>query len=284
MRTQHIGSLELDQARLAEDLETSAGFRYSEAYSDYLCGGPWKSAVLWAASGDNGDGLVTNYDYAKAPDLTDYGKQLPYIWGLVADLVDLTRLNFARLAVISDSVIIPHRDLLELESIPGESRNAHRMHIPLVTNDRCFFSSGNEVYRMAEGEVWFFDAAQVHSAASLSSTPRVHLMLDFTDQESDEPLVKLPYRVDGGIPADRVERRPPMSEEERAELLGLAPLITMDNYRDVFSIVIKKHFRADGGDDFVWRTMREIARAGRDPAVAARIDEMQRYFTLERSA
>jgi len=284
MRTQHIGTLELDRPRLAEDLNTSAGFHYSEAYSDYLCGGPWKSCMLWASSGDSGDGLVTNYDYAKAPDITDYGKQLPYIWGLVADLVDLTRLNFVRLAVISDSVIIPHRDLLELEGIPSDSRNAHRMHIPLVTNDQCFFSADNKVYRMAEGEVWFFDAAQVHSAASLSSTPRVHLMLDFTDQESDEPLVKFQYSAEGGIPEDRVEKRPPMSAEDRAALMALGSLITMDNYRDVFSIVIKKHFRADGGDDFVWRTMREIAQNGHDAAVAARIDEMQRYFTLERSA
>ena len=58
MRTQYVAALELDEGRLAKDLETSASFTYSEAYSNYLIGGPWKSAMLYSAGGDAGDGLL----------------------------------------------------------------------------------------------------------------------------------------------------------------------------------------------------------------------------------
>ncbi len=286
MRTHYVGSVALDPARLAKDLDRCRSFEWSEAYSDYVFGGSWKSLMLWARGGDAGDGVVTSYAYDKPSAFTEYGEQLPYVRELITSHADLTRLNFARLALVSDSVIIPHRDLLELSDLPDDARNAHRMHIPLATNDDCFFSEDNVVYQMREGEVWFLDASQVHSVAVLSGEARVHLMLDFVNMPGDDPLA----RVDGaasetdGIPADRVVARPPLTEAEGADLLNLAAVLTMDTFGEVFSIVIKKHFRRDGGDGFVWDTMTEIASATGDAEVLAHILELQRHYTLERSA
>ncbi|MFF0737886.1 aspartyl/asparaginyl beta-hydroxylase domain-containing protein [Streptomyces chartreusis] len=285
MRTQYVSTIPLDGPRLAKDLEQSSTFRYSEAYSNYLIGGPWKSAVLWSAGGDSGDGLLTNYAYDQEFAFTEYGKQLPYLQELITTVADLSRLNFVRLAVFSKSVIVPHRDFLELGEIPDDARSAHRLHIPLVTNDECFFSEDNTVYRMRTGEVWYFDAAQVHSVASFSSEPRIHLIFDFVERPGAGPLVTLDDRREegGGIPADRTVRRPPLPNADRTNLLRLADVLTMDNFGEIFSIVVKTHFRYDGGEQFAWDTMTAIARGSKDPAVLEHTLELRQYFTLERS-
>jgi hypothetical protein len=283
MRTRYVTTIRLDSDRLAKDLEQAASFRYSEAYSDYLIGGPWKNCMLWAPGGDSGDGVVTNYSYDQRPTFTDYGAQLPYLQDLITNTVDLARLNFVRLVPISNTVIIPHRDLLELSDLPEDARNAHRVHIPLVTNDNCFFSEGNTVYRMREGDIWFLDASQIHSVASFSREPRVHLIFDFVDTPGSASLIRV-GESGGGIPADRLVTRPPLSDAERSTLRRLADVLTTDTFNEVFGIVIKKHYRFDAGEDFVWDTMTALARECPDPAVLPHTLELRRYFTLERSA
>jgi L-proline cis-4-hydroxylase len=284
MRTHYVATVPLDSTRLAKELELSMAFHWSDAYSDYVFGGAWKSCILWAPGGDAGDGVVTNYRYGEAPGFTEYGNQLPYLHELISTTTDLTRLNFVRLAMVSNSVIIPHRDLLELSELDDDTRNAHRMHIPLATNDNCFFSEGNTVYQMREGEVWFLDAALIHSAASLSNEPRIHLMLDFVNRPSPARLTTVDgATADAGIPPGRIVARPRLTDADRADLLRLADILTMDTFGEVFSIVIKKHYRYDGGDDFVWHTMTMLARGSKDPAVLPHTLELLRYFTLERS-
>lgn len=285
MRTHYVTTTSLDEARLAKDLEQSDSFLWSEAYSDYLFGGAWKSCMLWARGGDAGDGVVTNYDHGRPSTFTPYGEQLDYLRDVITTVADLSRLNFVRLAKVSNSVIIPHRDLLELSDLPDDTRNAHRMHIPLATNEDCFFTEDNTVFRMRKGEVWFLDASQIHSVAVLSNEPRVHLMFDFADLPSSKPLITVGrVNEDNGIPEERVVKRPPLTDADRADLMRLADVLTMDTFSEIFSIVIKKHFRCDGGDDFVWNTMVAIAAASRDARVLRHANELRRYYTMERSA
>lgn len=284
MRTYRIGKINIDRDALSYDIERIARFEFSEAYSDYVCGGPWKSCMLWTLSGDAGDGIVTHYDHRRQSAPTKYAEQLPYLSGLIRRLFDLEYLTFARLAIISNSVIIPHKDLLELSSVPSQARNTHRVHVPLVTNEQCYFSEGEIVYRMRCGEVWFFDSSNVHSAASFSNQKRLHLLLDFMDHKDPRKLVK--FATDGPeeIPQDAICKRPEMSMEDRDALMGLARIIDMDNYRDVLSILIKKHYRATGGDGFIWDTALKIARDSRKPEVKAQLGQLHRYFLLEREA
>lgn len=285
MRTQYVATIPLDAGPLAKDLELSASFRYSEAYSDYLIGGPWKSCMLWAPGGESGDGVIANYAYDQQAGFTEYGKQLPYLQELVTNTVNLSRVNFVRLARFSNSVIVPHRDFLELSDLPEDARSAHRLHLPLATHDQCFFSEDNVVYRMREGEVWFFDASRIHSVASMSDQPRIHLIVDFVERPDAGGLVTVDQAgTGGGIPAQATVNRPPLPDAQRAALERLAEVLTMDNVSEVFSIIVKKHFRYDGGDDFAWETLTGIARHCADPAVLPHIKELRRYYTLERSA
>jgi L-proline cis-4-hydroxylase len=285
MRTHYVAATSLDDERLAKDLQETEAFVWSEAYSDYVFGGAWKSCMLWSRGGEVGDGVVTNYDHDRPSAFTPYGDQLPYLRELIATVADLDRLNFVRLAKVRNSVIIPHRDLLELSELADEARNAHRLHIPLVTNEDCFFNEGNTVFRMRQGEIWFLDASQIHSVAVLSDEPRVHLMLDFVDVPSPKPLITIEgQREGGGIPADRTVRRPPLPEADYARLLGLADVLEMNTFNEIFSIVIKKNYRYDGGDEFIWNTMIAIAGASKDPELLAYARELRRHSTLERSA
>jgi L-proline cis-4-hydroxylase len=285
MRTHYVADTSLDDGRLAKDLEQCAAFPWSEAYSDFVFGGAWKSCMLWAKGGDAGDGVVTNYDHGRPAAFTQLGAQLPYLRELITTVADLDRLNFVRLAKVQNSVIIPHRDLLELSELADDTRNAHRMHIPLVTNEDCFFNEGDTVYQMRKGEVWFLDASEIHSVAVLSAEERIHLMFDFVDVPSDRPLVTVEgHGPEAGIPQDRTVKRPPLTGADHADLLALAPLLTTETVNEVFSIVIKKHFRFDGGGTFVWNTMLDLARASADPAILPHIEELRRHYTLERSA
>ncbi|MDJ0344811.1 aspartyl/asparaginyl beta-hydroxylase domain-containing protein [Streptomyces sp. H10-C2] len=285
MRTHYVGDTYLDESRLAKDLEQADSIPWSEAYSDYVFGGAWKSCMLWARGGDAGDGVVTHYDHDRPAAFSDFADQLPYLRELIAEVADLDRLNFVRLAKVQNSVIIPHRDLLELSELADETRNAHRMHIPLATNEDCFFNEGDTVYRMRKGEVWFLDASEIHSVAVLSSQERVHLMFDFVDVPSTKPLITVGgASPDAGIPADRTVKRPPLTDAAHAELMRLADVLTLETVNEIFSIVIKKHFRYDGGENFVWNSMIDIARAAADPAVLAHVEELRRHYTLERSA
>jgi hypothetical protein len=229
--------------------------------------------------------VVTKYDHRQPAAFTQFGNQLPYLRELITTVVDLDRLNFVRLAKVRNSVIIPHRDLLELGDLPDDIRNAHRVHIPLVTNEDCFFNEGNTVFRMRKGEIWFLDASEIHSVAVLSTEERVHLMLDFVNVPSAKPLITIEGRsADAGIPEDRTVERPPLTDAARASLLRLADVMTMETVNEIFSIVIKKHYRYDGGEDFVWNTMIDIARASADKATLRHVEDLHRYFTVERSA
>jgi hypothetical protein len=241
--------------------------------------------MLWTRGGVAGDGVVTKYDHHQPAAFTEFGNQLPYLRELITTVTDLDRLNFVRLAKVRNSVIIPHRDLLELSDLPDDIRNAHRVHIPLVTNEDCFFNEGNTVFRMRKGEIWFLDASRIHSVAVLSTEERVHLMLDFVNGTSAKPLITIEGRSAGaGIPEDRTVVRPPLTDADRASLLRLADVMTMETVNEIFSIVIKKHYRYDGGDDFVWNTMIDIARASADTAILRHLEDLRRYFTVERSA
>ncbi|MGW7518512.1 aspartyl/asparaginyl beta-hydroxylase domain-containing protein [Streptomyces sp. NPDC054796] len=283
-RTQRVGHVEIDESAVRTDLEAASQLVFSEAYSDYLCGGPWKSLMVWSSDGNSGDGLITNYEHGKRSSVTKYGEQLPYVRNLIESNFNTEHLNFARLAVMSDSVTMPHRDLLELSDIPEEVRNTNRVHVPLVTTEEAFFTQANDVYRMHVGEVWFFDASRVHSAGALSPEPRTHLILDFCWVEDESELVRFDFRPTGGIPRERIRERAPLTGKEREEILALAPVIDADNIRDVFGIVIKKHYRKDGGDNFIWDTLDELGRRSQDENVRAKIQELHRFFLMERSA
>ncbi len=55
-----------------------------------------------------------------------------------------------------------------------------RIHIPVTTNDECFFTVGDETKNLKVGEIWEIDNDnQYHSVVNGGTTDRIHLLIDF---------------------------------------------------------------------------------------------------------
>jgi hypothetical protein len=59
----------------------------------------------------------------------------------------------------------------------GIYKYAHRVHIPIVTNEGCYFTVGGEVGRMAAGEIVEINNTMPHSVVN-GDMDRVHLIVD----------------------------------------------------------------------------------------------------------
>jgi hypothetical protein len=55
-----------------------------------------------------------------------------------------------------------------------------RIHIPIITNDKCNFRVGDEIIQMKQGEIWEIDNAyKVHGVTNNGDTDRIHLLIDY---------------------------------------------------------------------------------------------------------
>ena len=82
------------------------------------------------------------------------------------------RVNFVKLDA-SGGDIAPHVDNLFTLS------HAHRIHIPIITNDGVLFTIGNEVKNLKEGEIWEINNREMHSVLNEGKDSRVHMIIDW---------------------------------------------------------------------------------------------------------
>src|SRR5438876_218362 len=101
--------------------------------------------------------------------------------------------------MMSENVLVPHRDFVEFTERPAEVLATHRLHVPLATAEDCLFMEDNVIYRMLPGEVWSLDVSRMHSAAVLCDTRRA-------------PEIHAPADVEGQVHA------PGVAEHGRAEI------------------------------------------------------------------
>jgi aspartyl/asparaginyl beta-hydroxylase (cupin superfamily) len=86
---------------------------------------------------------------------------------------NVARIQFAWLG--AGSTIEPHRDT------SVTLLYSHRVHVPLATNDQVTFECGEESIVMHEGEIWTFDNTLRHAVYNRGETPRIHMIVDFTE-------------------------------------------------------------------------------------------------------
>jgi hypothetical protein len=56
----------------------------------------------------------------------------------------------------------------------------NRLHIPIVTNDNCWFKVSDETKQMKKGEIWEIDNSnKIHSVDNNGDTDRIHLLIDY---------------------------------------------------------------------------------------------------------
>ncbi|MER9606953.1 aspartyl/asparaginyl beta-hydroxylase domain-containing protein [Mesorhizobium sp. M0243] len=274
METQILGTVELNKARLAADLATLENTKFSSAYSDFACG-RWESCVLRNHSGlQEEDTLVTHHARAVA---TPLGHSLPYLDELMTTHFDAEAIRYARIIRISENAcVIPHRDYLELDA------KFVRLHLPLQTNVKCNNTELDKIYHMRSGEIWFLDASIPHSAGCFSSTPRLHLMVDFEGTRHPDAVVR---NVEQPLVRDEmVDTREEWTDEAFKRILGLSEIISEANYREIVSILAKLHFfyKVDCQAMYAW--LKELCRRRGDPALVEKTHALERFCLLDRAA
>lgn len=108
----------------------------------------------------------------------NYEEYAPFIdetVSVVAEKLSLSSVKqaiFARLRAHSE--IKPHKD-----SVGSIVKKTHRIHLPVITNEKCSFTVSKESKNLKVGEIWIIDNVhKVHSVNNLGDTDRVHLIID----------------------------------------------------------------------------------------------------------
>ena len=98
------------------------------------------------------------------------------------------RVMLARMA--PGGVIKPHRDANPAAKWP------HKIHVPLVTNDKVTFFVDGVGYHFPEGEAVEVSNMAVHAVENAGDTDRIHLIFEYYDRQQPEPewLAQLPPR------------------------------------------------------------------------------------------
>jgi|SRR5215207_1382185 len=281
MRTQLIGKIDLDREKLSADLEAMFDIKFAEPYDEFVCGRAWKSAMLMAPGGGEGS-LLSHFDPSVPADFTADSGRLPYVQELIRNHFATEHITFVRLIELSNSVLVPHCDYVELSDDVSKVRIAHRVHIVLSTAEDAMFNESDSVYRMKEGEVWFIDVTKPHSAGVVGETRRIHLLIDVANVDDIEDLFKFEHELSGGIPEANLCDRPELTGDERDGILELSRIIDEENIMDVLGLVIRKHYRKDGGANFVWSTIQEIARLSNDERIVKKVADLYRHTNLKR--
>lgn len=88
-------------------------------------------------------------------------------------------------------VIKPHRDANPAAKWP------HKIHVPLVTNDRVRFFVDGVGYHFPEGEAVEVGNMAVHAVENAGDTDRIHLIFEYYDRQQPEPewLAQLPQQA-----------------------------------------------------------------------------------------
>jgi len=74
--------------------------------------------------------------------------------------------------------IRPHVDIVGLSLVL-----CRRIHIPIQTNENCFFTVGRDKRNLKLGEIWEINNdKKEHSVENLGETDRIHLIVDWVEE------------------------------------------------------------------------------------------------------
>ena len=89
------------------------------------------------------------------------------------------RVMLARMA--PGGVIKPHRDANPAAKWP------HKVHVPLLTNERVTFFVDGVGYHLEEGEAVEVSNMAVHAVENAGDSDRIHLIFEYYDRDQPEP-------------------------------------------------------------------------------------------------
>lgn len=91
----------------------------------------------------------------------------------------LSRVMLARMA--PGGIIHPHQDQNPAAKWP------HKIHVPIVTNDKVTFYVAGTGYHLAEGEAVEVNNMATHGVTNEGAADRIHLIFEYYDADQPEP-------------------------------------------------------------------------------------------------
>jgi hypothetical protein len=277
MNSRIIGKIDLDDSLLQQDIERILNFEdVKEEYSEYRFG-TWKNYVLRNGTGNQADTLFQGTDGGGIE--TPLGKRLKYISSFIEENFRTDKLKMARANLLQDAVLIPHRDYVEFKS---DYRKLARLHVPIKTNEQSLHSEGDEVFHMRQGEVWYLDVTNIHSACNLSESPRISVVLDFClDGQPLESAMKYPERCRPDYQPMMIEREP-VNEEFLRTVASMKHLINPVNYRDIVLLLSRVHFYKDVSLGVFFDWLIGICKEAEDESLLEKSINFKNYMVNQR--
>ena len=128
---------------------------------------------------------------------TEFRKELKPIFDFIADYFNndgyVVRALLARLQ--GHGKIDSHTDGLY------SLLKCHRIHIPIITNDKVVFTIGGEDKVLGEGEMWEINNATLHAVENHSDQDRIHLIVDWVPTSTVRAEDKRPPAPPRKVPA-----------------------------------------------------------------------------------
>ncbi|MFF0854543.1 aspartyl/asparaginyl beta-hydroxylase domain-containing protein [Streptomyces sp. NPDC003280] len=274
MRSHILGRIELDQERLRKDLDYLAAVPTVEEEYDEFSNGFWKNIPLYNASGGSEDLLYRDLDGA-AVRPTRHAEQVPYLDEIITTVYDQQRVQMARTRNLKNAVVIPHRDFVELDR---ELALYFRTFMVLEDSPLAFHSDDDTVIHMRPGEIWFLDAAAVHSAVNFSDISRQALCVDLAFNGSfDEKEVFADASVYAPGATPELPDRKPFTAERAERIRSLADVIERENFRDILFLLAKVHFTYDVHPSETYEWLIDISKKAGDGKMVEKAERIRDF-------
>lgn len=278
MTSRIIAKVNLDDSRVASDIEAVKSIDKAEETYDEFTSGFWKNVPLMNAAGKGADGLFRSAMNPAVP--TDHIASTPYIHEIIQQTFTTRNLTMVRARDIVDASMMPHRDFLELHEESGNLR----LLMVLEDNDATFNSDENMVFRMRKGEVWLLDAAGTHCAANFSTRSRVSLCLDFSFGRDFHPREAFasPSTYTEGIEPLLIKRSP-LPDKFEFDIRRMGVTCNRHTFRDIAFMLGKLHFSLDAPIAACYDWLAEVAEYADDPAIVVKAEQAQRFYVEDRA-
>ena len=156
--------------------------------------GPWGGWSITSSSGDVFDGWQTGekaYSESSSEDekkaiidffnKSDFSQPTPIYNEFIRKLIDqihreVPNLKLSRIRI---AVLKPHPESEAYWHQDSDGSQVFRLHIPIITNDQCFFDYQNERHHLiADGSLYLLDVGKLHRAVNNSKLDRFHIIAD----------------------------------------------------------------------------------------------------------
>jgi hypothetical protein len=159
--------------------------------------GPWGGWSITSSTGEIYDGWQTG-EKINDPSISelekekikkqfkesDFNKPTPLYNSFMQELISSLKTSLPNLSLsrVRIALLKPHPENEAYWHQDGElhkDEKIFRLHIPIITNENCFFEYPNERHHLkSDGSVYLVDISRLHRVLNLSNENRFHLIAD----------------------------------------------------------------------------------------------------------